>query len=283
MTEPTPPEPTFEGLLDLVRILLSDGGCAWDRAQTPVSLLPYLIEEAYEVAEAIREERGGDVPEELGDLALHVAFQVVLAERSGAFGDRQVFSAVLDKMIRRHPHVFPPRASSPAAAGLGPCALSGATAEGWEELKRRERAAAGAPGTLDGLPKALPALLRAQRLQERAAAVGFDWPDAGGPLAKVREELEEVLSLMDPVGGVPEGDLRRASLEAEVGDLIFAVVNFARHLGVNAEIALEFASAKFRLRFESVERLAVERGLDLAAASLAELDGLWDQVKGGER
>ncbi len=285
-------EATFEDLLALVRRLLGPQGCAWDRAQTPQSLLPYLIEEAYEVREAVL---AGDDPGlrgELGDLALHVAFQSLLAEERGAFAPADVFRDILDKMARRHPHVFGTGAgagSPPAAAAGDPAveAPDGAPAEPlpWEEMKRRERAGpSGKARTLDGVPAALPALLRAQRIQERAAGVGFDWPDARGPLRKVKEELEEVERHVpgehggDGAGPGPAGR-SPAGLREEVGDLLFAVVNLARLCGLSAEETLDLATAKFRRRFERVEDLAAERGLDVGSAGLERLDALWDEVK----
>jgi MazG family protein len=267
VTDPDTAPATFEDLLTLLRRLLADDGCPWDRAQTPRSLLPYLLEEAYEVREAVL---GGDdagLLGELGDLALHVAFQAVLAERRGAFAPAQVFERILEKMVRRHPHVFGEAAGGTQASGpLDPVP--------WEELKRRERSAPGEPARLlQGIPRALPALLKAQRLQERAASVGFDWPDVLGALAKLREELAEVSAQLDR--SPPDAP----ALEEELGDLLFAVVNVARKARLVAEDALERANAKFRRRFERVEDLAAERGLDVASAGLAALDALWEEVK----
>lgn len=306
---------TFDDLLALVRRLLGEGGCEWDRAQTPRSLLPYLIEEAYELREAVLSGEEARVTEELGDLALHVAFQSVLAEERGAFDGEEVLGAIIQKMVRRHPHLFGELADDSA----GPAAAAGGSRGGaastpaavapppWEELKRKDRSRAGG-GTLrllEGLPLALPALLKAQRMQERAAGVGFDWPDAAGALQKVHEELEELASQLEtaPAGSAPPeesgsarpedsrsarpeepasappGEPGSNALEEEVGDLLFAVVNVARWSGISAEAALEAASAKFKRRFESVERLAVERGMDVASAGLEKLDALWDEVK----
>jgi MazG family protein len=271
---------TFEDLLALVRRLRGEGGCEWDRAQTSESLLPYLLEEAYEVREVILEgrERERELAGELGDLALHVAFQTVLAEERGTLDVVDVFGAVLDKMIRRHPHIFGSAGGNgePRERVAQDEAAESPRPPPWEELKRRERAPATGPArTLDGIPRALPALLKAQRLQERAADVGFDWPDARGAMEKVREELGELERRIEP-------SRDSARLEEELGDLLFAVVNLARKSGVGAEAALERASAKFKRRFERVEELAAERGLDVASAGLAALDALWDEVKLGE-
>ena len=227
--------------------------CPWDRAQTPESLRPYLVEEALELDQAIGT---GDVPHiqaELGDLLLNLAFQVVIAEERGWFGAEDVTRGLEEKMWRRHPHLF----------GLGEKPKT------WEQGKRDE--GGGKRGTLAGLPPTLPRLLMAFRLQERAAGVGFDWPDAKGPAEKVREELGEVER--------ETGKGNRETLEAEVGDLLFAVVNLARKLKIDPRAALENANAKFKMRFEGVERLAQERGIDLAQAGLEVLDRLWDEVK----
>lgn len=226
--------------------------CPWDMAQTPESLRPYLVEEALELDHAIG---AGDVPQiqaELGDLLLNLAFQIVIAEERGWFGAENVTRGLEEKMWRRHPHLF----------GLGEKPKT------WEARKREE---GGGRSTLSGLPPTLPRLLMAYRLQERAAGVGFDWPDAKGPAEKVREELREVER--------ETGRGKRETLEAEVGDLLFAVVNLARKLKVDPRAALERANAKFKTRFEGVERLAQERGIDLAQAGLEVLDRLWDEVK----
>lgn len=225
--------------------------CPWDRAQTRESLRPYLLEETHELDHALG---GGDpalMRDELGDVLLNIAYQLVIAEERGEFTAGDVADRLERKMQRRHPHLFE----------LGP-------PEPWEQLKRRERQG----GTLGSLPPSLPALVMAYRVQERAAAVGFDWPDAAGPAAKVREELAEI----EAEG--PGADPQR--LADEVGDLLFSVVNLARKLGVQPHTALDRANRKFRQRFEALERLAAERGIDVATAGLEALDGLWDEVKG---
>lgn len=240
--------------------------CPWDMAQTPESLRPYLVEEALELDQAIG---AGDIPHiqaELGDLLLNLAFQVVIAEERGWFGAEQVTRGLEEKMWRRHPHLF----------GLGEKPKT------WEQGKREPRATGPGitgRGTVSGLPPTLPRLLMAYRLQERAAGVGFDWPDAKGPAEKVREELGEVERETANPKGLPDGRGTRETLEAEVGDLLFAVVNLARKLKIDPRAALEKANAKFKTRFEGVERLAQERGIDLAQAGLDVLDRLWDEVK----
>jgi MazG family protein len=230
--------------------------CAWDRVQTRRTLRPYLIEEAHELAAALAGDDPAAIREEVADLMLHLAWQMVLGLETGEFTPDEVADELVAKMRRRHPHLF----------DLG-------EAEQWEALKGRERGAG--TGVLDGLPDTLPEMLMAFRLQERAAGVGFDWPDTNGPLAKVHEELAEV-----------EGELLAergdGALEAELGDLLFAVVNLARKAGVRPEAALEGANAKFVRRFREIERTAGERGLVLGEATLEELDEVWEDVKRGE-
>lgn len=240
----------FDRALDLVRFLRAH--CEWDARQTPESLLPYLLEEAHEVAEAVALRHDEELSRELGDLLLNVAFQVVLAEERGRFTAEDVVRQLEEKMRRRHPHLY----------GLGP-------AQDWEQLKVRERADGGS--VLEGVPSGLEPLSRAQRLQDRVAAVGFDWPGPAGALAKVAEELDEVQQ-----AGPGE-------VESEIGDLLFAVVNAARLLDVHAMTALQKANDRFSRRFRALEALAAARGVTLGAASLDELDALWTEVKLQER
>ncbi len=244
--------------------------CPWDRAQTRETLRPYLVEEVLELDQALGEGDPARLRDEMGDFLLHLAWQLVLAEELGEFSAEQVADDLVAKMRRRHPHLF----------DLGP-------AEPWERLKRRERP----HGTLEGLPPTLPPLLRAFRLQERAASVGFDWDDVHGPLEKVREELGEVEEHLPEAGQTASGkrlhgtrsiDRRRwraTDLIEEIGDLLFAVVNLSRKAGVAPGVALDRANRKFTERFRGVERLAAERGIDLHSAGLATLDELWDEVK----
>ncbi|MEP6589785.1 MAG: nucleoside triphosphate pyrophosphohydrolase [Gemmatimonadota bacterium] len=232
--------------------------CSWDRIQTRETLRPYLLEEAHELAAALG---SGDAPairEEVGDLMLHLAWQLVLGTEHGEFTAEEIADDLVAKMRRRHPHLF----------DLG-------DQTEWEELKRRESRVG--RGTLDGLPATLPELLLAYRLQERAAGVGFDWPDVEGPITKVREELAEVEAEL-----VREPQARDA-LMGEIGDLLFAVVNLARKAGVQPDAALERSNAKFRERFAHVERIAADRGVVLGEATLEELDVIWDIVKREEK
>jgi ATP diphosphatase len=233
--------------------------CDWDRIQTRETLRPYLLEEAHELAAALGSGDPAAIREEVADLMLHLAWQLVLGLETGEFTPDQVADDLVAKMRRRHPHLF----------DLGP-------REQWESLKSREGKTG--HGTLDGLPDTLPELLLAYRLQERAADVGFDWPDTDGPLAKVREELAEVEAELPATG--PENEAR---LHDEIGDLLFAVVNLARKVGVPPGSALDRSNRKFRDRFAQVERLARERGVVMTDATLEELDVLWDAVKADER
>jgi len=233
--------------------------CPWDRAQSPQTLRPYLVEEALELDHAIQTDDPEAMRDELGDLLLHLAFQIVIGEERSQFNAEVVTRTLEEKLWRRHPNLFgETRASRPDHAG-------------WELAKRREPRAGGKRGTLAGLPATLPPLLMAYRLQERAAGIGFDWPDAKGPMAKVQEEVAELER--------EQGAGRREQVEEELGDLLFATVNLARKLGIEAGQALERANFKFMQRFEKVEKLAEERGLEMGRATLEELDGLWNEVK----
>jgi MazG family protein len=243
--------------------------CPWDRAQTRETLRPYLVEEVLELDNALGEGDPEAIRGELSDLLLHLGFQLVLAEERQEFTATQVADELEAKMRRRHPHLFDVGHAAP-----------------WEQIKRRERRGR----TLSGLTPTLPPLLMAFRLQERAASVGFDWPDVQGPIEKVREELAEVvgeLALSKPVTA-PARDADPNTPPAhpseritdEIGDLLFAVVNLARKAGVQPGPALDRANRKFRARFEAIERLAGERGVDISTAGLAVLDGMWEEVKG---
>lgn len=272
-------KPSLEDTLALMRDLRRR--CAWDRAQTHQSLRPYLVEEAHEVDEAIAQAVAEPSPahdatmrDELGDLLLQVLFHSVVAEERGAFDLHDVAQALITKMRARHPHLYPPEgASSEGASTTG-------ERPSWEAMKARTRRAID-----EGLPAGLPPLHRAHRLQDRAAGVGFDWPDVEGPAAKVAEELAEVRAelargpLPAATGDAPVYDARHDALEAELGDLLFSVVNLCRKAGVHASLALDRANAKFTRRFRAVEQLAEARGLDVRTAGLARLDALWDEVK----
>lgn len=241
--------------------------CPWDREQTHQSLIRYLIEETYEVVDAL-EALDPDDPstdealiEELGDLLYQVEFHSTIAEQEGRFTIADVARTVHDKLVSRHPHVFGDVKADTAEA----------VTSNWEAIKRAEKPER--TRVFDGVVRSGPSLLYAQQLQKKAAKVGFDWPDASGPLDKIGEETTELREAMQ--SGDPE------AVALELGDLLFSVVNVARHLSLDAESALRAAAGKFRERFEQVESLARERGIDMQKAGLAELDALWDEVKGG--
>jgi ATP diphosphatase len=240
----------MDRLLAIMARLRGPSGCEWDRAQSWATIAPYTIEEAYEVADAIERDDVGDLRDELGDLLLQVVFHSRIAEEAGAFTFADVVTAISDKMERRHPHIFGGAAASP----------------GWEAIKAEERAGQANKdgGALAGVAAGLPALLRADKLQKRAARVGFDWPDADGPRAKIDEELAEI------------ADASPDTLEEEVGDLLFAVVNFARKLKIDPEAALRRANGKFERRFRSMEEAA---GAAFPQLSLAEQEQLWQATK----
>ncbi|WP_184508324.1 nucleoside triphosphate pyrophosphohydrolase [Sphingomonas endophytica] len=244
----------IERLIAIMARLRGPAGCEWDRAQTFATIAPYTIEEAYEVADAIERNDLSELKDELGDLLLQVVFHSRIAEEAGAFAFDDVAAAISDKMERRHPHIF----RGEAEGGH----------HRWEEVKAAERAAKGAGSPLDGVAQGLPALLRAEKIQNRAARVGFDWPDTAGPRAKIDEELTEVAAATTP-----------EEVADEVGDLLFAVVNWARHLGVEPEAALRAATGKFERRFRAMEAAG---GPAFAGMPLAEKEALWVRVKAGE-
>ena len=242
--------PSLDDTLALMRDLRKR--CEWDAAQTHESLRPYLIEEAHEVDEALMTADDAKLKEELGDLWLQILFHSVIAEERGAFTLHDIAESFIAKMKARHPHLY-----------------GGGERPSWEAMKAKKRAS-----LEEGLPAGLPSLHRAQRLQDRAAGVGFDWPTTEGPLEKVREELAEV-----------EKELaadEKEKLTGEIGDLLFAVVNLARKAGVHPAIALDRANRKFADRFAGIEKLAAERGISVPEAGLQVLDSLWDEVKRNE-
>ena len=244
---------SISGLPRLVAIMARlrdpDTGCEWDRAQSFETIAPYTIEEAYEVADAIRRGDMDSLKDELGDLQLQVVYHARIAEERGAFALDDVLEAISAKMIRRHPHIFGDAETSP----------------GWEALKAAEREDHPDESALAGVALALPALKRAEKIQRRAARIGFDWPDSEGPKAKIDEEMGEIESA--------ENDAER---EAELGDLLFAVVNYARHLDINPETALREATARFETRFRKVEEIADK---PLKEMNIDELEALWQRAK----
>jgi MazG family protein len=236
-------------------------GCAWDIEQTFATIAPYTIEEAYEVADAVEKGSSEKLRDELGDLLFQVVFHARMAEEKGWFDFNGVAEAISTKLIRRHPHVFGDK------RGID---TSGQVLQQWEDLKERER---GEAGVLADVPLALPALIRAAKLGKRAARVGFDWPDAVGVRAKVDEELREIDEAVRDSQSQPE------HVTEEIGDALFAMVNWARHLNVDPEGALRAANGKFEKRFAIMERLARARGLELKKLSAAEWDVLWTESK----
>jgi ATP diphosphatase len=263
------PRAATEALIALMaRLRDPERGCPWDREQTFASIAPYTIEEAYEVADAIARGERESLREELGDLLFQVVFHARMAEERGWFDFAAVAESIHDKLVRRHPHVF-----------AGAATESGALGREWEAHKAAEREQAAvrrgdaAHGTLDGVPLALPALMRAAKLGRRAARVGFDWPDAAGSRAKVAEELGELDAALAAGGAASPAVLD------ELGDLLFAVVNLSRHLALDAEAALRAANAKFERRFRRMEQLAAQRRLTLTRLSLEEWEALWREAK----
>ncbi|MCC6263925.1 MAG: nucleoside triphosphate pyrophosphohydrolase [Bryobacterales bacterium] len=251
-----------------MRVLRAPGGCPWDREQTIASLKPYLLEETYEVMDAIERKDWAGLSEELGDLLLQPVFQAEVAAGEGLFTIVEPLDAIVEKLIRRHPHVF----------GEVEAETAGDVLRNWEQIKRGERARkAEAEGhsdeasLLDSLPRALPALAEAQRITSRAAKVGFDWPDIGEVLAKLREEIGELEEARQA------GDADR--VEDEFGDLLFVMANLSRFLKVDAEQSLRRTNLKFRLRFAYVERKLRERGREIHAATLEEMEALWQEAK----
>jgi ATP diphosphatase len=257
-------------LIEIMAALRTPGsGCPWDLQQTFRTIAPYTLEEAYEVADAIARGNLDDLKDELGDLLLQVAFHARMAEEQGAFDFGDVVETVTAKLVRRHPHVFA------GADGRTAKAVEGL----WEHIKLQEKAERGgeaAPaGALAGVPVALPALTRALKLQNKAGKVGFDWNDPRAVLAKIREEADEIDAELDN----PD----KSKVAAEIGDLLFAVVNLARHLDADPEDVLRHASLKFERRFGSIERALAAHGKTPKDASLAEMDALWDAAKAAEK
>jgi nucleoside triphosphate diphosphatase len=266
------PSSDIQRLIDIMAALRAPRtGCGWDLAQTFATIAPYTIEEAYEVADAIARDDLVDLREELGDLLLQVAFHARIAEEKGAFNFGGVVEAITQKMIRRHPHVFGEVRGLP----------SGEVEAQWARIKAQEKAAKAAgsgdeaSGLLDDIPLGLPGLSRAVKLQNKASSVGFDWNDIRLVLEKIREEISEIEAALDGGG--------RDALEDEIGDLLFAAANLARHASVDPESAARRANAKFERRFRFIEQELARQGVAPGEASLAKMDALWDEAKARER
>jgi len=257
----------FDRLVAIMDRLRGPGGCPWDREQTLNSLAGYLLEEAYEVVDAIAADDGPRLREELGDLLLQIVFLARIARERGWFAIDGVSDAIAEKMVRRHPHVFGDREVSGSRE----------VKQNWEDIKIEERGA-GQPGsTLDGVPRSLPALLKAFRMTEKAAAVGFDWRRPRDVMAKLHEEVAELEAELDGLIAADADHVR-----AEMGDVLFVMANLARHLGVEPETALQGTNAKFLRRFQAMEAEARARGRGLREFDLAEQDALWDAAKRAE-
>lgn len=263
------PSRDISRLIEIMAALRTPGtGCPWDLEQNFATIAPYTLEEAYEVADAIARGDLDHLKDELGDLLLQVVFHARMAEEESLFAFPDVVEAITTKLIRRHPHVF--------------ADANGKTAEAvkdlWEQIKAQERAAKGekaAPGALAGVPVGLPALTRALKLQNKAGQVGFDWNDPRAVLAKIREEADEIEAALDQAD--------EAHAATEVGDLLFAVVNLARHLKADPEGILRDTNLKFERRFASIERALAQKGKAPQDATLAEMDALWDEAKAAEK
>ncbi len=261
------PEGGIERLIEIMRRLRTpDTGCPWDLEQDFASIAPYTIEEAYEVADAIEREAWGELKGELGDLLFQSVFHAQMAEERGLFTFHDVAKGMSDKMVARHPHVFGDQVGIDDAD---------AQTENWEAIKAAERANRAEHGVLDGVAVGLPALLRAFKLQKRAARVGFDWPDVTQVLDKVAEEAREVVEARD--------HLSHEALTEEMGDLLFVMANVARHLGVEPEAALRHANAKFIRRFEGIEAKLAAQGKRPEDSDLEEMNALWNAVKAEEK
>lgn len=257
----------FARLVKIMERLRSEKGCPWDREQTRDSLKPFLIEEAYEVLEAMGANDGERLQEELGDLLFQIIFHTQISAEQGEFAMEQLLEKIAEKMIRRHPHVF----SNAQVANAQEVLFN------WEEIKRREKG----PETrrigsaLDGIPRDLPSLLRAHRLQDRASRLGFDWPDVRGAFGKAKEEMAELKSAI--------GDGNREEMEEELGDLLFSLVNIARFIEVNPEEALRKAIGRFIQRFHHIEKGLKQQGLDIEKGDLEEMERLWQEAKRREK
>jgi tetrapyrrole methylase family protein/MazG family protein len=276
----TAPKYSFPDLLAIMERLRAPGGCPWDREQTHASLLPYLVEEAYEFIEAAERNDPAHMREELGDVLLQVVFHAQVAREAGTFDIDGVVHDIAEKLVRRHPHVFADTAGLDTADKV--------TAQ-WDEIKRAEKAgkadapaeaaAPKAPGLLGDIPRGLPPLHKAMKISRRAVKAGFEWPDWQGVAAKVREELAEFEAEAEALARNGENTKDRAALELELGDLMFSVVNLGRHLGLDPELALARTNAKFVKRFQAMEAMARAEGKPFEGRTLEEMEALWERAK----
>jgi MazG family protein len=273
MSDSSPDAAAIDRLIEIMARLRAPDGCAWDREQTPATLKPQMLEECYEVMEAIDSGSLEHLTEELGDLLLHVVFQAQIARERGDFTFADVAHGVAEKLVRRHPHVFGEvKINDPAAIVAQ-----------WNELKKAEKPER--KSALEGVPRALPALMRADAIQRKARHVGFDWPDVRGALAKVREEMAEVTAEIEADMTFAQANeaiyVTSAETAEEIGDLLFSIVNLTRHLKLGAEDLLTGATDKFVRRFREVEERVKAQGKTLQDCTLEELDALWNAVKAG--
>jgi MazG family protein len=259
---------SFDRLLEIMNRLREPGGCPWDREQTLETLAPYFLEEAYEVVDAIAAADPEKLCEELGDLLLQIVFVARIAGENNWFAMDEVCDGISDKMVRRHPHVFGDREVENSAQVM----------RNWEDIKRVERAHEPESSVLHGVPGSLPALLKAFRMTEKAAAIGFDWRKPADVMDKMREEMNELEAELDSADDVVMDRVR-----AEMGDVLFVMANLARHLGVEPETALQSTNASFKRRFEKMEERSRRTERDFREMSLEEQDALWEEVKADER
>ena len=258
----------------MTRLRDPEKGCPWDRIQILSSLKPCVLEETYELLAAMdRPEDQANYVEELGDVLMQVMFQAVMAEQEGRFSFDDVANATADKLVHRHPHVFGDVDAKDAATVL----------KNWEQIKQMEHKKESRHSALDGVPPTLPGLLKAQRTQEKAARVGFDWKDANGPMAKIEEELAELKAEVAKLGGEDVPPAKLEGVKAELGDLLFSVCNLARHLHVDSESAVEGTTARFSRRFRTVEAAAKAQDRSLKDMTLEEMDALWNAAKAHEQ
>lgn len=258
----------LQRLLDIMRALRDpENGCPWDRKQTFDTIAPYMLEETYEVLDAIQRQDYPDLRDELGDLLFQVVFYAQMGQEQGLFAFDDICNAISDKLVRRHPHVFPVSGQSAEVMD------SAEIIAGWEQRKAGERADKALYSALDDIPDALPALMKAHKIQKRCAAVGFDWDTLGPVLDKVYEEIDEVMF------EAKQAVVDEEKLGEEIGDLLFATVNLSRHLGHKAENALQAANRKFERRFRQVEQIVTASGRKMEDAYLAEMEAAWQQIK----
>lgn len=255
----TTPELELRRLINIVSKLRSPEGCPWDIEQTPESMIPFLLEEAYEVVESIEEGNHADLSAELGDLLLHIVMQAQMAEEQNNFQLRDAIYSINEKLIRRHPHVF--------GENNDPSKRLEDARENWEKVKKNE----GRKSWIDGVPKNLPGLIRAQRVQEKASTVGFDWDEVTPALEKAHEEIDELMEVW------LQGDQQRS--QEEYGDVLFAIVNVGRLMKLDSETSMRQAIDKFDARFRALEKVFEEENRDIEAASLEEMDAVWDRIK----